>query len=107
MPQIAFIGGGVMAEAMITAIIRNDVATPTDITVGEIDGERRDYLAQKHGVHVVADNYDAAKIVSNGFAIIALKPQHIHALADLKRETSSPAPTSPSPPASASTSCGN
>ena len=92
MPQIAFIGGGVMAEAMITAIIRNEVAAPTEITVGEIDGERRDYLAQKHGVNVVSDNYDAVKIVSNGFAVIALKPQHINALSSLKRGNFVPGP---------------
>lgn len=92
MPQIAFIGGGVMAEAMITTLVRDEVATPTDITVGEIDGARRDYLAQKHGVHVVADNYDAAKVVSNGFVVIALKPQHIDALSDLRRGNVVPGP---------------
>ena len=68
-----------MAEAMITAIIRNNVAAPADITVGEIDGARRDYLASTHGVRAVADNYDAVKIVSDGFAVIALKPQHLDA----------------------------
>ena len=84
MPQIAFIGGGVMAEAMITAIIRDNVASPTDITVGEIDAARRDYLASAHGVHAVVDNKDAVAAVSDGLAIIALKPQHIGVLGDIK-----------------------
>ena len=81
-----------MAEAMITAIIRNNVAAPADITVGEIDGARRDYLASTHGVRAVADNYDAVKIVSDGFAVIALKPQHLDALSDLKRGNFIPGP---------------
>ena len=92
MPHIAFIGGGVMAEAMITAIINTGVAAPDEITVGEIDGARRDHLAHAHGVNVVADNHDAVTRVSNGFAVIALKPQHIHVLSDLKRAYGTPGP---------------
>ena len=92
MAGISFIGGGVMAEAMISALIHNGVAQPGEIVVGEIDAARRDYLAQKHGVHVVADNYDAAKVVSNGFAVIALKPQHIDALSGIKRGSVVPGP---------------
>ena len=89
MPQIAFIGGGVMAEAMITAIIENSVARPDEIVVGEIDAERRDALSEKHGVRAVPDNADAVMSAdSGGLNIIALKPQHIEALSVLR--TSNP-----------------
>ena len=89
MPQIAFIGGGVMAEAMITAIIENSVARPDEIVVGEIDAERRDALSEKHGVRAVPDNADAVMSAdSGGLNIVALKPQHIEALSVLR--TSNP-----------------
>ena len=89
MPQIAFIGGGVMAEAMITAIIENSVARPDEIVVGEIDAERRAALSEKHGVRAVPDNADAVMSAdSGGLNIVALKPQHIEALSVLR--TSNP-----------------
>ncbi len=85
MAGITFIGGGVMAETMITAIIRKGVAQPGEITVGEIDAARRDHLSEKHGVITVADNTEAVQRRPSGsLIVIALKPQHIDAVSALK-----------------------
>ncbi len=83
--EIAFIGGGVMAEAMISSLIDRGVAQPSEITVGEIDAARREYLARTHKVGVVSENAKAAAGHADGTpVIIALKPQHIDALRELK-----------------------
>ena len=86
MAEIAFIGGGVMAEAMITAIIDKGVVRPDEIVVGEIDAARRNTLSETHGVRAVPDNADAVMSAeSGGLNIVALKPQHIEALSTLNK----------------------
>ena len=44
--RLAFVGGGVMAEAIIGGVVRSGVAKADEITVGEPVAPRRDYLAQ-------------------------------------------------------------
>ena len=34
--KLAFIGGGVMAEAILTGVLRDGVAVPADVTVADI-----------------------------------------------------------------------
>ena len=86
MAPITFIGGGVMAEAMISAIISQEVAAPGEISVGEVIPARREYLTQTYGVFATDDNREAIgrnSIVSAPI-IVALKPQHISALESVR-----------------------
>ena len=73
--KIAFIGGGVMAEAIIGGALAAKLAPPEDISVGEPVKARREYMAQTHGIQVFADNVDA--ISEADLAILAVKPQSL------------------------------
>ena len=73
--QISFIGGGVMAEAMISCAIAQGVLAVKDVCVGEPVAERRTQLAERYGVATVAENRPAttdAKLI-----VLSVKPQHL------------------------------
>jgi len=71
--KLAFIGGGVMGEAIIAGVLANKVASPTDVAVCEIVPDRRNYLANTHGVTVT----DSAANAGAGaeIVVLAVKPQ--------------------------------
>ena len=94
MAPITFIGGGVMAEAMISAIISQKVAAPGEISVGEVIPARREYLAKTYGVFATDDNREAIGRNSSvsGPVIVALKPQHIGALDAVRNISASAQP---------------
>jgi pyrroline-5-carboxylate reductase len=71
--KLAFIGGGMMGEAIIGGIIDNRLASPSDVSVCEIVPERRKYLADTHGVAVTDD--PAKAVDSTGLVVLAVKPQ--------------------------------
>ena len=70
--KIAFIGGGNMGEAMLSAILDKGLATPKDISVGDSSEERRKYLEEKYRVLVTADNRVAVGGVD--VIVLAIKP---------------------------------
>ncbi|MFC2007061.1 pyrroline-5-carboxylate reductase [Chloroflexota bacterium] len=73
--KIAFIGGGNMGEAMLSAILGKRLSTPGDVSVSDIDESRRQSLVQEYGVSATDDNLlaiDRADIV-----ILAIKPQNL------------------------------
>lgn len=73
--KITFIGGGNMAEAMLSAILANGLATPESVSLSDIDEVRRQHLEQEYGVSVMSDNPQA---VSRGeLVILAIKPQNL------------------------------
>ena len=74
--KIAFIGGGAMGEAMLSAILDKGLSTPPDISVSDISETRRQYLEQKYGVNVTASNRQAAQ--AGETVILAVKPQRSH-----------------------------
>lgn len=70
--KLAFIGGGVMGEAIIAGVLANKLASPADVSVCEIVAERRKYLADTHGL-AVSD--DPAKAVAGAESVVlAVKP---------------------------------
>jgi pyrroline-5-carboxylate reductase len=71
--RIAFIGGGMMGEAMIAGVLSKQVVSPADIAVAEIVPERREYLAARHGVQVFAGALQAA--ADADVIVLAVKPQ--------------------------------
>lgn len=79
---IAFIGGGVMGEAMINGILERKLAIPGDITVSDVDPERLNGLSQKYGVRVSKDN--RAAVQQTDVVVLAVKPQTLdEVMADL------------------------
>jgi pyrroline-5-carboxylate reductase len=71
--KIAFIGGGNMAEAILSAVLKNHIAAPAEITVSDVAEVRRTYLQQKYGVAVTAENPKAVE--NKDIIVLAVKPQ--------------------------------
>jgi pyrroline-5-carboxylate reductase len=71
-PEIAFLGAGQMAEAMIRGLVRAGVR-PTTLFASDIRQERLDYLASELGIQPCATNQEAMKAAE--VVVIAVKPQ--------------------------------
>lgn len=73
--KIAFIGGGNMGEAMLSAILGCNLALPRDIFVSDPISERRKFLGRRYEVQTFADNWLAAEEAD--VVVLAIKPQHL------------------------------
>lgn len=73
--KIAFIGGGNMGEAMLSAILGKRLSLPQSISVSDISEARRQHLGQKYGVAVMSDNRQAIK--RGDVVVLAIKPQNL------------------------------
>ena len=73
--KIAFIGGGNMGEAMLSAILAQGLGKPQDISVSDISETRRQYLKQKYGVSITGDNKKAVEKAE--VVVLAIKPQNL------------------------------
>ena len=73
--KIAFVGGGVMAEAIIGGIIDAKIADPSDISIGEPVEARRVQLKHSYGLNATADNVEAIEGAS--LTVLAVKPQSL------------------------------
>ncbi len=73
--RIGFVGGGVMAEAIINGVLSRDLAAAADIAVGEPVEERRDQLASVYGVTASEDNRSVIEACE--LVVIATKPQSV------------------------------
>ncbi len=71
--KIGFIGGGNMAEAILSSILAKQLAVPKDIGVSDIAEARRSYLEQKYKITAMNDNPRA--IEGKEIVILAVKPQ--------------------------------
>ena len=72
---IAFIGPGVMAEAMLSGIIKNKLTSPSNIlTAGPLE-DRNKELKDKYGIRPFSDNNKAAAIAD--VVILSVKPQRL------------------------------
>lgn len=72
---LAFIGPGVMAEGMISALIKNKVFTPSQILVAGPDLERGQELADRFGISFFDDNGLAAQAAD--VIVLSVKPQRL------------------------------
>ncbi len=73
--KIAFIGGGNMGEAMLSAVLNRGLSTPGAISVSDVSQSRRRHLEQKYGVAVMSSNRQA--IDRGDIVVLAIKPQHL------------------------------
>ena len=73
--KIAFIGGGNMGRAMLSAILSEGLASPQDITVSDKKDELLKQLKQDFNVTITEENLEA---VSKGdIVVLAIKPQNL------------------------------
>ena len=72
---IAFIGAGVMGEAMIRGLIGQEIVSPDQIIASDPWRERLDYLKGQYDIHVTADNIEAAE--AGQVIVLSIKPQSL------------------------------
>ncbi len=71
--NIAVIGSGNMAGAMIGALLRNNELSPEQITASDPNQEQREAISVKYGVSVTGENREAVK--NADVVILSVKPQ--------------------------------
>jgi pyrroline-5-carboxylate reductase len=76
--QIALIGPGVMAEAIINGLIRQKVVAPEQIIVAGPRPERGQELIARYGIQFTTDNAEAARRAD--IVILSVKPQRLDAV---------------------------
>jgi pyrroline-5-carboxylate reductase len=79
--RLSFIGAGVMAEAMIAGLLKQQLVAPAQVAGSHPRAARREELATKYGIEVVEDNRAAA--AESSIVVLAVKPQKLH---DVLRE---------------------
>lgn len=72
---IAFIGAGVMGEAMIAGLLKEQMVPPAQIIATGPRADRRADLATRHGIEVTDDNREAARRAD--IVVFSLKPQSL------------------------------
>ena len=73
--KIAFIGPGVMAEAMIAGLLRQGLAKPENVTAAGPREERGAELTKKYGIKATTDN--SAAVSHADVVVLSVKPQRL------------------------------
>jgi pyrroline-5-carboxylate reductase len=76
--KIAFIGSGAMAEAMISGLLRQELARPEDLLASGPRIERGTQLHEKFGIQPFTDNNEA--IARADLVVLSIKPQLLSAV---------------------------
>lgn len=74
--KIAFIGGGMMGEALIAGLLRQQLVKSLQLIVSEPRVERARYLADTYKIILTNDNQSAVQVAD--LVILAVKPQHMN-----------------------------
>jgi pyrroline-5-carboxylate reductase len=73
--KIAFIGPGMMAQAMIAGLLRNKVAPPENLLTSGPRIERGEELKSLYGINPFTDNAEAARQAD--MVVFSVKPQRL------------------------------
>jgi len=76
--SLAFIGSGIMAEAMINGLLHKGLVAPSAITASDPRAERGQELASRYGVGHTTDNAQAASQAQ--VVVLSVKPQVLPAV---------------------------
>ena len=71
--RVGIVGAGVMAEAIIAGLVADRAVTASALVASHPRRERRDALAERHGIQPVARNRDA--LADAEVVVLAVKPQ--------------------------------
>ena len=84
--KLAFIGCGVMAEAMIAGLLRKEIVLPSQILASHPRADRRLELTEKYRIELFEHNADAVQALpETAIVVLSVKPQRINSvLNDLK-----------------------
>ncbi len=81
--RMAFIGGGVMGEAMVKCLLTKKVTAPQDMVISDVSPARCELLSKEYGISTIADNRKA--VVNADLIILAVKPQNLpQVMAEIK-----------------------
>ncbi|MGB8508663.1 MAG: pyrroline-5-carboxylate reductase [Pyrinomonadaceae bacterium] len=95
--RLAFVGCGVMAEAMIAGLLRRELVRPSQIAGSHPRANRRDELRERYAIHVFESNREAVtagddrtdggddettangdkRAAEGGVVVLAVKPQRL------------------------------
>ncbi len=73
--NVAFIGSGIMGEAMIRGLILRNIVAPEQIYAADPLPARLDDLKQRYGIHVTSHNAEAAE--AGQVIVLSTKPQNL------------------------------
>ncbi len=73
--NVAFIGGGIMGEAMVRGLLTQQIVAPEQIYVADPLPERREDLRRRYEVCVTGDNAEAAE--AGQVIVLSIKPQNL------------------------------
>ncbi|MCD6459910.1 pyrroline-5-carboxylate reductase [bacterium] len=80
--KIGFIGGGNMAEAILSGMIKKKIVPPESITVADKMKDKLEILRRKYNVLITTEN---SALINNDIIILAVKPQNFKDIApDIK-----------------------
>lgn len=71
--KISFVGGGRMAEALISGVLSSKGCQADQVYVADPDTVRLDHLKRRYGIQIGLTNHEAA--VSGEVVVLAVKPQ--------------------------------
>jgi pyrroline-5-carboxylate reductase len=74
--NVAFIGSGIMGEAMIRGLILQNIVAPDQIYAADPLPARLDDLHQRYGIHVTTHNAEAAETAQ--VIVLSTKPQNLN-----------------------------
>lgn len=77
--SLGIVGGGVMAEALLSRLLGAQTYQPTDVWVSEPAPHRRDVLVQTYGVRVTEENMTV--VAAAEVLLLAVKPQVFETIA--------------------------
>ena len=76
--RIGFLGAGKMAEAILSALIRNQVVPASEIVIRDVVAERRAYIRRRYGVRTAGTSTDLVNTCD--VVVLAVKPQDLDEL---------------------------
>lgn len=71
--RVGIVGAGVMAEAMIAGLVADRAVRPEELVASHPRRERRETLAERHGIRAVGSNREA--LAGSEVVVLAVKPQ--------------------------------
>lgn len=77
--RVGLIGGGFMGEALVSALLKEGLAQPGEVTVSDVTEARRQHLASRYGIVATAKNAEVAQ--GADLVVLAVKPQEFPAVA--------------------------
>lgn len=76
--RIAFIGCGVMAEAIMAVLLRGELVSAGQLIGSEPVAARREELSSRYGVQIIPENREAAR--GADLVLLTIKPQSLDAV---------------------------